>query len=157
MLTVESPRDTGSNPSLINNFLLSLRKALDWFITVAHFTWVSHSAFHCPSCVPEVLILCTQVTAFLMPSTLITFHASLDFYLAQIDKELLGKEAAGRWHVLVSLEDIPEVSRAIVFLPWHLLSLEAYLCLQWVMLKPGILAANSRRTGERLYLSWTNI
>lgn len=101
--------------------------------------------------------LCTQVTAFLMPSTLITFHASLDFYLAQIDKEILGKEAAGRWHFLVSLEDIPKVSRALVFLPWHLLSLEAYLCLQWVMSKPGILAANSLRTGERLYLSWTDI
>lgn len=92
-----------------------------------------------------------------MPSTLITFHASLDFYLAQIAKEILGKEAGGKWHFLVSLEDIPEVARALVFLPWRLLSLEAYLCLQWVMSKPATSAANSLRTGERLYLSWTNI
>lgn len=45
---------------------------------------------------PSQISVPSQVTAFLMPSTLITFHASLDFYLAQIAKEILGKESAGR-------------------------------------------------------------
>lgn len=47
-----------------------------------------------------------------MPSTLI----ALDFYLVQIAKEILGKEAAGRWHFLVSLEDIPKSDLSLYLL-----------------------------------------
>lgn len=57
-----------------------------------------------------------------------------------------------RWRLLVSLENILEQTRALVFSPWCLLSLKAYLCLQWVMSEPATSAANSLRAADRLYI-----